>query len=185
MANFYGLVALVGLFINCILSIDLYRNSHCNTDKECPSYLTVDVKEDGKLDVGSGCDKLGKIHESNPILGEFIISVLIFFALLFIGVVCFFTDELNILVIVVIIVNTIVSFMNMAVYDKCTKTANCVIASSHMTDDKSYKKTGNVYRTKCVSQNPFSTSKNLVIFTSVMLSLTILVGFPLWYFSMD
>jgi len=207
-----NLILIIMLFFNCVLSIDMYRQSYCNEDKDCPSYITIDKtngtdETDGTDEkfadptttlapitthspIGGKCGSLPKLKSKGSFLGGLIISILIFVFTIIIQIVEISVGEYtyDFILITVSILNIIVSSMNFAIYDRCTKSKKCTIDTKYAeegNDGRKYRLDGDKYSTKCLSKKNKDVGAGVFIFIIIVLVVTLLALLPIWYKSLD
>ena len=65
-----NLILIIMLFFNCVLSIDMYRQSYCNEDKDCPSYITIDKTNGSYMLSFEGYDERMVGSRLKPLAGK-------------------------------------------------------------------------------------------------------------------
>ncbi len=198
-----NLILIIMLFFNCVFSIDMYRQSYCNEDKDCPSYITIDTAAEKFADptttqaptttyspIGGKCGSLPKLKSKGSFIGGLIISILIFVFTIIIQIVEISVGEYtyDFILITVSILNIIVSSMNFAIYDRCTKSKKCTIDTKYAeegNDGRKYRLDGDKYSTKCLSKKNKDVGVGVFIFIIIVLVVTMLALLPIWYKSLD
>lgn len=182
MDNILGLVFTIILFINCILSIDLYRSSYCYNKSECESSIRIVKNGTQVLNISGVCGSSKDRSKDNPIFGEFIVSTLILCISIIIYIVAVLLDIDNIynpITILVFILNIIVSSMTIDTWRKCTGGGLCTVDDSYITDKiNKFKKINNLYSTKCLYENSDKKYDRIITFIGIVLASVIVLILP-------
>jgi hypothetical protein len=143
------LIQFVLLFLNCILTIDMYNKSHCtDSNKICTSYVRFpkpeeDVEEQTiKFNFKKStpyCDPI-ESKKTGGNMGKLIVSILIMLSSLVLVIVSLSKPNQGTLEYVINILlgitNLIVSAFNFTIYDKCLGSMNCDVNSVTYVDGK-------------------------------------------------
>ena len=143
------LIQFVLLFLNCILTIDMYNKSHCtDSNKKCTSYLRFPKPEEDvaeqtiKFNFKKStpyCDPI-ESKKTGGNMGKLIVSILIMLSSLVLVIVSLSKTGSDIseyvINILLGITNLIVSAFNFTIYDKCLGSMNCDVNSVTYVDGK-------------------------------------------------
>jgi hypothetical protein len=143
--NKFVLIQFVLLFLNCILTIDMYNKSHCtDSNKKCTSYLRFPKPEEDvaeqtiKFNFKKStpyCDPI-ESKKTGGNMGKLIVSILIMLSSLVLVISSKNTYLALVINILLGITNLIVSAFNFTIYDKCLGSMNCDVNSVSYVDGK-------------------------------------------------